>query len=625
MTNQASVDQPFDDYCRQLRGTSLRNRKVLLVQCPQFLPGTYNADIARRRGYYAFPPAGLLWIAGVFTRSGFEVEVLDLNYEILYRTVVGGENSPDWRKILDDRMKSGADPAIIGVSCLSVGIDILSEDHPLTGVLRHLRKKTDAIIIAGGAIATNEYRALLQEGLCHFVVEGEGENKVGYLLKTLMAGAKDVPASPGIYYCADVDVRQTLAAKERVELKGNLIEAYGLVPLVEYCRVGSLNPFSRMAGLDRPFAGLQLNRGCRGDCKFCGVTDLMGKGVRQFPVEDVAAEVSYLVKVKGVRHFEVLDDDFLGGPGQSAGVKILLKGMAGLHRDHGITWAAGNGLIVASITRELLDLMRDSGCVGFRVGIESGSDAMLRKLQKPATLRKIREIAALLQDYPEMFVGGNFIIGLLGEETFGEMLASLRYALEINLDWMAVTTFQLTSKANAERKHIGADGRPATDFIPAKDTRSGAVHGGTHSLGLEVFALDPRSVPGREEIRDIWFAFNLVANYVFNKNLLPGGNVLKFVRWVEAINAGYPDNAYMPLFSGIGYVLAGQPDKGQERFREAQRLLAVSPYWQERFRQFFLTDLAAGFPADAAGAYAVLDALRKKTTACIPELDSHDG
>ncbi len=626
MNNYFGSGQEFITYCQQLKRSYLRNKKVLLIQSPQFLLDTFNLEIAKKRGYYAYPPAGLQWIAKMLLRHKLEVKILDLNYEILKRAIYEGFDYRHWPQILDECLEHFMEPSIVGVTCLSVGIDIFSEGHPLTSVLRYFHQKDSSIVLAGGPIATNEYPSLLQEGLCHFVIEGEGENKINFLLDQLLEARQGVKRTPGIYFYSQGQVQQSCGGRDIVDLKGNLTDVYEYIPIEGYCLAGSLNPFSRMAGTDRRFAGIQLNRGCRGDCKFCGVTDFMGRGVRSFPVEDLIQEINFLVKEKGVRHLEILDDDFLGSPGQQKSVIQLLKEMVQINREHSISWSAGNGLIAASITEEILGLMRDSGCVGFRVGIESGSADMLKKMQKPASLEKIRSVARLLQDYPEMFVGGNFILGLLGEETFGEMLETFRFALEINLDWAAITTFQLTSKANAQRNKIAADSSIATDFIPAKDTKSGEIVSvGTESLsGLNVFSLPLNVVPTRHEIKRIWFVFNFLINYVFNKNLLPGGNVKKFVSWVEAINVVYPDNAYMPLFSGIGYVLLKRCDKAAERLRQVQNILANSPYWQERFGQFFLMELVEFFPSNEAEAFAILEQLGAKIRQRIPNLTEEE-
>ena len=71
--------------------------------------------------------------------------------------------------------------------------------------------------------------------------------------------------------------------------------------------------------------------------------------------------------------------------------------MVDLRQRYAITWSAGNGLIAASLTEELLGLMRDSGCVGFRIGIESGNADMQKKMKKAgkfAFIKKGRRIAS---------------------------------------------------------------------------------------------------------------------------------------------------------------------------------------------------------------------------------------
>ena len=66
-----------------------------------------------------------------------------------------------------------------------------------------------------------------------------------------------------------------------------------------------------MVGPNKVYSTLQLNRGCRAHCTFCGVTPFMGLGIRQYPIDSVISELLYLVNEKGMTHFEWLDDDLL--------------------------------------------------------------------------------------------------------------------------------------------------------------------------------------------------------------------------------------------------------------------------------------------------------------------------
>jgi len=256
----------------------------------------------------------------------------------------------------------------------------------------------------------------------------------------------------------------------------------------------------------------------------------------------------------------------------------------------------------------MIDLVGRSGCIGFRIGIETGNEAMMKRLKKPASIKSLEKVCADLQKYPDIFVGGNFIVGLFGEETAGEMKDSLAFALSSNLDWASFTVYQFTGNENSE-KNAAVHG--ATDFVPSKDSAFREIVGGNEiAVGREVFAIADHVVPSREQVRQIWFSYNLVANYICNKNLKPGGNAGKFADWVEAVYIGYPDNPYMPLFAGLARVLTGEPERAARNFEAARRNLQASDYWRRRFEEFNLNPLVDAAPGTPGGVYECLAPLQ---------------
>jgi len=290
------------------------------------------------------------------------------------------------------------DPSIIAVSCLTVYSDLFNTPHPLTEILAHLIQKGKYVVIAGGPTASNEIEGYLSRNLCHFVIDGEGEYKLNYLMDLLLEDQISHPEVPGIFFNHSGTVHESGGKNIPVTISGNLTESYRNVNIEAYCQAGCLNPYSRMMGQDTVYAVFQLHRGCRCDCAFCGVRTFMGKGVRSYQVESAVEEVRYLVEERGVRHFEVLDDDLLA---VTAITTQFLEQLIPLRQRYAITWAANNGLITNSLTKELLDLMKASGCIGFKIGIEAGSNEMLRRMKKPGTPATFKKIAALLQNYPE--------------------------------------------------------------------------------------------------------------------------------------------------------------------------------------------------------------------------------
>lgn len=594
-------------YARELRERFGPGQRLLLVQAPGFLFETINPDVIRKRGYYAYPPTGLQRLTTSLSGRDIEVQILDLNLETLKHIAQDGAlDSKKWLRILDEQLDA-FEPEIVGVTCLTVYTDLFATDHPLTGMLRHLSARDKHLVIIGGPTATNEADRYVREGLCHFAVEGEGEDRLNFLLDVYEDRFEPSEAVPGIVFPWGGRALKTRGQCAPARLRGDLIASYENVDVEAYCRVGSLNPYSRMAGQDTVYGVFQLNRGCRGNCKFCGVRAFLGKGVRTHPVDDVVREIRYLIERRSVRHFEVLDDDLLAD--REAAARLLIA-LGHLHREHKITWAANNGLMTRSITRDLLDLMRDSGCLGFKIGIESGDPAMLRRIRKPGSLESFAKVSDMLDDYPELFVGGNYIVGLLGEETFGQMLETFSYSVRLDLDWSSFTVFQLTSKPNTLAENLKADGAGATDFIPGKDNSSREIQEDRSlPLGPDIFSLPVEVVPPRVLVRNIWLTFNLLGNYVGNKNLKPGGRPEKFVSWVDAVRVAYPNNPYVLLFAGLGRVLLGECETARDLFRDATDVVAGSSSWQYCFARFGLDELLDRTPESPSEVYESLAAI----------------
>jgi len=610
LDNQHFDNKKLKQYASSLRGRYVVNNKVLLVQAPQFLFESFNVDVAKNRGYYAYHPAGLQCIAKALSGRDLEIEIFDLNYSLLKHVIYEDSfDFKDWLILLEKHLKK-SQPSIIGVSSINVYSDVFSPDYPLTGIMELLRNKNKYIIIAGGPIAMNEYENYLMKDLCHFVVTGEGENKINLLFDYLFDSGSTHAQVEGICFKYDGKVEQTAGQRDVVALNGNLISTYDLIPVEDYHNIGSLNPYSRMAGQDRRFATFQLNRGCRANCKFCGVREVMGQGVRHYHVRSLLDEIEYLVKERGIRHFDVLDDDFLIN---KKVVTELLKGLVRLREQFGITWSSNNGLIASSITEELMTLMRESGCVGFRIGIETGNSEMLIKMRKPATIKSFKKAASILNRFPEIFTGGNYIIGLLGEETFGEMLETFNFSCELNLDWASFAVFQFTSKAAVHAGNLKTDGRVAADFVPSKESSDREI---TEEEGIvsgpEVFRLPEDVFPSPAQLKQIWFSFNLAGNYINNKNLKPGGRPEKFTSWVEAVQISYPKNPYMPFFTALGYVLQGEQMRAKKHLEKVKNILLEADYWVNRFNQFGIAPFVNNFPQNAQEVYEILGSLQAK-------------
>ena len=459
---------------------------------------------------------------------------------------------------------------------------------------------------------------MLENKLSDFVITKESEHKFKFLVDALHGKYNEADLPSEIFYIDQGIVNETTGINKKVNVNYNIIDSYKKLDIETYNDVGSLNPFSRMAGQNKKYATLQLNRGCRADCKFCGVGEFMGgQGVRTSPVELVIKELQYLVTERNISHFEFLDDDLLGG-GRSGldAVKTLLKEMSKLRDKYEITWSAGNGLIAAGINDEIMDLIYNSGCIAFRIGIESANSRMLKIMRKPTSLRRLFLSSHIINKYPEVYCGANYIIGLYGIETWREMLDTYEFTKIINLDWSSFSTYQFTSTDNEIRKNIQSDGKSAAEFMPAKDRSYNKINTSRKILeGFDIFELDLNSVPSKEQVKEIWFTFNFLSNYVNNKNFRSNGNYKKITKWINAIMLSYPSNPYMPLFSALGHLLQNDKIMSEKMLKKSRQCLE-DPYWKRRFKQFSLDYLMNNFPSDREGVFESL----KTITGYVPDV-----
>jgi hypothetical protein len=241
--------------------------------------------------------------------------------------------------------------------------------------------------------------------------------------------------------------------------------------------------------------------------------------------------------------------------------------------------------------------MAQSGVTAFKIGIESGNDKMLHLIKKPTTKPKLREKRELFGKYPDVFASANFIIGF-PNETFLEIMDTFNFAMELEWDWCTFnicTPLKGTDVWSAFRE-LGDDRCDEENYGKTLNPGRSSVKGeiGYHfdqnetglAFGRGVFDIPYDSIPDYNQLREIWFTFNMIANFLNNYNNGPTGNPAKLVKWLESIHAGYPHDASMcaALVKTYGQL----DDKEQQDFylTKFQTIVADSEYWQRRITQF---------------------------------------
>jgi radical SAM superfamily enzyme YgiQ (UPF0313 family) len=586
---ESNAQHAADAYRAFLARLAVRVPQELVLINPQLVPEeSFDVVVARNKGYYAFPPVGLLYIAAVAREvlPNLKIRIIDLNYEMLRRGQEEGFHFDFWKEHLREVLTSCRAPHV-GVTCM-----FGSTKPVFLEVSRWLRDNFPELpLLAGGVQATYDFQELLEQGVCDILFRREAELQYkAFLQNCVDPESAELPS--GAAFLLDGVVHELGHAHDEVPIDWDIRPYYDLIDIGAYHEVGSLAAFSRLNGPDKPFATVLSNRGCRAHCTFCTVRDFNGQGVRGRPVQDVIDEVKFLVRTKGIRQIDWLDDDLLWDPHRTV---ALFKGLA--EQIPELEWICNNGLIASAISDEIMDWMARSGLRAFKIGIESGSDDVLKLIQKPTTKRKLRIKRHLFRKYPDIFVSANFIIGF-PKETFAQMMDSYVFACELEWDWSSFYICQPLKGTEmfSVFQSLGDDRCEVESYDKTLNPGRAAARGefGYHfkpgearlRTGKEVFELPLEEVPSREQIKEIWFTFNLVANFINNYNFQPGGNPRKLVGWLESIAHAYPYDASMVAALARGYRLMGATQPFEANRAQFFKILDTSAYWQRRIKEF---------------------------------------
>jgi radical SAM superfamily enzyme YgiQ (UPF0313 family) len=567
----------------QLLGQFKPLRELILIAPMQVPESVFDISVARKAGYFNYPPVGLLYIASVAKHAdpNIQVKVIDLNLEMLENSSNDDFSYGFWKDRLLKTIQNCQSPCI-GISCM---FDVNKETF--VQISQFIKQEFPSVpLLAGGVQATYDYEELLSECGFDMIFRKESEEQFSAFIHNInKINQSRQPKGLAFRYKGQVLTLGDPAQETPVEF--DIREAYSLIPIEEYHKYGGLAVFSRYNGKEKPFATILSNRGCRAYCTFCTVRDFNGKGIRARSVESVIDELKYLWE-RGVRQIDWLDDDFLWDRERTL---HLLKRMTEEVPD--LEWISNNGLIAAVINEEIMEWMVRSGLKAFKVGIESGNDAMLKKILKPTSKRKLMMASELFKKYPEIFCSGNFILGF-PDETFGEMMDSFNFARKLDWDWASFYICQplVGTEMYSIFQDLGDSKDTNKALNPGRLAQRGEMGIKFNSnanqvlMGREVFNLPPDTVPSRDQLNEIWFTFNLLANFLDNRNYRPGGNIEKLIRWYESIFAGYPHDASMAAALSHGYRLTNQVKTAKTYQKKFEDILSHSAYWKTRVKEF---------------------------------------
>ncbi len=387
--------------------------KVLLVN-----PPLRSANAAEPLAF----PLGLGYLAAALRQAGHSPLLLDACLGPARRLPDSsyfhlGLTTPE---ILDRIAEIG--PDLVGIS-----IPFTSRAQAAIEIGRAIRAAfPDLTVVGGGMHATVAPQELLTAGF-HEVLLGEAEWSFPEYLQGAGRGTARIPVDGSAYLDHD-EVQLVPQTRHPVDLDCLTFPARDLLPFEQYLRRSGGRWIYRGARM----ASMITSRGCPYHCTFCSAFRLVGRKYRRRSAPNVLAEIEELVQRYGVSVI-AFEDDNLTADRERA--RQIFEGIA--RRFPRLKWITPNGISINHLDRELLQLMKKSGCRSVNLAFESGDPDILHRVMKkdvdPEAGRRVRQWCK----EAGIAVNGYFILGMPGE-TPASLQRTREFALSLDLEGIGI-------------------------------------------------------------------------------------------------------------------------------------------------------------------------------------------
>ncbi len=303
---------------------------------------TYPTDGLRL--FQSMIPTGLISIGTILRNAGYSVKIIDFNHY-----------SDDFRR--DLRRMSPKVVGIGGTTPSRMGSFLTSR------IVKNIFPQVP--VVYGGVHASFTASNTLQNiKTIDYIIKGEGE--FSFLkLCDILTGKLNEPISSvsGLVWCQ----RTTI-----IENKPERINDLSLLPIPDRTLAG--NDYT----LKMEFTGkrgdfIMTSRGCPAACNFCAASRMFPGGVRTRQISSVMNEIESLMSKKQIEGLKIFDSTFTANREH---VEQFCKSI----KEFTIPWECE--IRADTVDRELLKLMRASGCYYINIGMETINEEHLRKIAK---------------------------------------------------------------------------------------------------------------------------------------------------------------------------------------------------------------------------------------------------
>ncbi len=346
-------------------------------------------------------PLGLVYVATPLVRKGYSVEIIDQGA------------TPDWRLLLKKAL--GPDTICAGVSAMtgsSIGAGLEFS--------RAVKERSGIPVVWGGIHPSLLPEQTVQNPFVDAVVIGEGENKFAALVEALKTGAP-LDGVRGIAFKKDGAV--TVTPEDEVLALDDLPRPdFGLIDIEHYISE-SRSLFGGLRSID-----LNVDRGCPYRCAFCYNIKFNRRRWRAMSAGRLLDLVAELKKKYSLEAVNFVSDNLFV---KTDRILEITRGL--IERGLDIKWHSDIRIdTFLKFGDADLELIKKSGCDHLTFGVESGSDRVLKQIDKDIT------VADVLKAHKKVVAAGfkanyHFMLGF-PEETRADVLETVRIAAILTED-----------------------------------------------------------------------------------------------------------------------------------------------------------------------------------------------
>jgi len=374
------------------------DKTILLIQ-PRH--GTYGISV--NPGI----PLSLLAIAAPLVERNYKVIIIDQAAD------------PHWKQTLLDALDSNL--LCIGITC-KTGSQITHAAR-LSDLIK---SKSKAPLVWGGNHATALPAQTLAYPAIDYVVQGEGEFSFLELISALEAG-RIIEGIPGVWYKVD--------NIPRANPRRPFCDLDKLPPIPYHIIFSKNDTFPRGPGKR---INIETSRGCPYKCTFCYNQYHNLSQWRAMSADSALDRIAEATDVFHSNSIFIVDDNFFLDLQRS---KEIAEGM--IRMKWNLDWHA-QGIDIRSADKmddTFLKLLRRSGCGVLKFGVESGSERILKLINKGISVEQVIRVNRKLSRY-DFIPYYSFMCGF-PDETMEELRQTIELLLALRKDNPSANTTML--------------------------------------------------------------------------------------------------------------------------------------------------------------------------------------